>query len=159
MSGISPNVRAFLLRRMSGPHSGYPSIDIQRTFLCWAVRRMSGHLPDVRAFLFCRMSGLGPGCPAPLFLPLLLLCSSSALPCRMSGPLARMSSLPVHLHYNSHICAHTIYSPPPPRERVDYSLWKNPRTHFTLSLSHSSTPNLRSPRDLRALKRSCPIKW
>jgi hypothetical protein len=30
--------------------------------------------------------------------------------------------------------------------------------HISLSLSHSSTPNLRSPRDLRAFERSCPTK-
>ena len=99
----TPDVRAPSARRMSGLLAGYPGIAVQRTFLCWAARRMSGHLPDVRAFLLCRMSGLDPRMSGPS-----VSCSVSALLFKWLArpdvrPLARMSGLPVHLHYNGHI--------------------------------------------------------
>ena len=133
MSEISPDVRGFLLCRMSGPHCGYPGIDIQRTFLCWAVRRMSGHLPDVRAFLFCRMSRLGPGCPAPLFSALVLFSVPHILPGRMSGPLP--GCLACSFSYTTTaIFMLTLYIPLLLHRRGMTIHFKQTLEHFSLSL-------------------------
>ena len=107
--GLLPDVRAPTARRL--------------IWFCkhlWTLQ-MSGYLPDVQASLLCRMSRLDPRMSGS---------SGSSLFCPVSKwlvmsdvrPLARMSGLPGHLHYNGHIWAHTIYIASLPTREVDHSL-------------------------------------
>ena len=93
----TPDVRAPSARRMSGLLAEYPGIAVQRMFLCWVARRMSG--PSCYAGCL----GLTPGCPAPLFPALFSALLFKWLAWPDVRPLARMSGLPIHLHYNDHI--------------------------------------------------------
>jgi len=132
------DVRAPSARQMSGLLAGYPGIGVQRTFLCWAARRMSGHLPDVRAFLLCRMSGLDPGCPAPLFSALVLFSVPHILPGRMSGPLPGCPACSF-TYTTTAIFMLTLYIPLVLHGRGLTIHFEQTLEHFSLSLSFLHT--------------------
>ena len=67
---------------------------------------MLGCARDVRPPAGC--PGLTPGCPAPLFPALFSALLFKWLARPDVRPLAQMSGLPVHLHYNGHIRAHAM---------------------------------------------------
>ena len=107
-------------------------------------------LPDVRAW---------PGCPAPLFSALVLFSVPHILPGQMSGPLPGCPACSFS-YTTTAIFMLTLYIPLVLHGRGWTIHFEQTLEHFSLSLSlsQSYTPNLRSPRDLRAFERSCPIK-
>ena len=133
--------------RISEPLAGFPTHTMPEPWWSDSVAcRMSGHKPDVRALPYVPDVRDFPGCPAPLF-PSLALCIVCSLHrCRMSGPWPGCPARLCHLHYNGHICTHTINTSSPLHGEVDHSLCANPRTH--ISLSHILIHQIQDPKSI-----------